>query len=104
MGQRFTDDELNVIREEIRVYSEDIGKVIRGLCSKYGLEIKESDDEFIVSHMVLIFCLCRSMDELIGKIESVSKKKEINEYCRKIDISDILKGFLNKEYDRNLKD
>lgn len=101
MVQRFTDDELSNIREEIRLYGVDIHKVVRGLCSRYGLEITDNDSEFIVSHILLLYCLVRSMDILIGKIEDVDKKREINEYCSMTDISDILKEFINTEYDGN---
>ena len=103
MGKRFNDDELNRIREDIRLVCEDIGKVVRGLCSKYGIEIKESDEQFMVSHIVLLYTLSRSLVELVSVIEGVDKKKEINEYCSKIDIGDILRGFLNKEYGSDLK-
>ena len=50
----------------------------------------------------MLFTLSRSLVELVGVIEGVDKKKEINEYCSKIDISDILKGFLEKENYINL--
>ncbi len=102
MGKRFSEDELEKIREEIRIVCEDIGKVVSGLVGRYGIKIKESDLQYIVSHIVLLFTLSRSLVELVGVIEGVDKKKEINEYCSKIDISDILKGFLEKENYINL--
>ena len=98
-----TEADIDRIRDEIHQYTIDIGKVLKGLYNKLGLKINESDLEFVVSHTVVINTMINSLVDLVGQLEKVKKKKELSDYGSKIDITEILKTFINNEYNSKLK-
>ena len=99
----FTNTEIESIRNEIHQYTIDIGKVLKGLYTKLGIEINDANIEFVVSHTVVIHTMVNSLIDLIEKLESVKKKTELTEFGNKIDITEILKTFIKREYNLESK-
>lgn len=93
-----TEADIERIRGEIRLYTVDIGKVLKGLYNKLGLNINDSDLEFLISHTVIINTMINSLVTLVAELEKVKNHKQLNDYAEDIDITEILKSFINKEY------
>jgi len=77
--------------------------VLKGLYTKLGIEINDANIEFVVSHTVVIHTMVNSLIDLIEKLESVKKKTELTEFGNKIDITEILKTFIKREYNLESK-
>ena len=99
----FTDTEIESIRDEIHQYTIDIGKVLKGLYAKFGIEVNDANIEFVVSHTVVVHTMVNSLIALVEKLGSVKKKKELTEFGSQIDITEILKTFIKSEYDSEPK-